>query len=387
MIHRCKKSIPIWEWIFYFTKYLYSTTKPMNWKIQIVCGLLLLFTLCFACGIEEQKTGNETADFQVLVDGLMLYDRADFNGDILHVLQKGDQLSDLKEISPFLSKLQLKGEQFYLPWIKVKTKDLQEGWIFPCPLQLRKREGKMDLFLMEKQLELMLGNVLDSLELYREQLNAVQSLNDFKALYRLGQQIRSQWVDSLAQEQWQEEKLDLFWMKNGFPGYVLQLIGGGNRYYWFTNYNYYETIAAQTPSLQDDAFVALQLNLFPLDGIEYFYPSWFLQTQDYGGHSLLGRGLHLQILTSIDSILNVDLSFQSELQLLKSKLLDDITEEEVTYWETKAKIIEELETILNHELDLLTQEDRIMLSARLLQFKKSEEFSIRLNYRSGNYVN
>ena len=122
----------------------------------------------------------------------------------------------------------------------------------------------------------------------------------------------------------------------------------------------------------------------PMDSVAYFFPSWFLQTWDYGGNSLLGKGTHLAILKKIDQTLsNTDL-FKEEITAVKESLISDIIgQDELAYEMPQKDIIKELDQILSQGLTVLTKEDIVALRQRRKMFENPGANNIRVNQRSG----
>ncbi|NRB65305.1 MAG: hypothetical protein HRU40_20195, partial [Saprospiraceae bacterium] len=100
--------------------------------------------------------------------------------------------------------------------------------------------------------------------------------------------------------------------------------------------------------------------------------------------SLLGRGLHLSLLSAFQ---NQYEGGQGTIDPLlvewKQKLVNDITFPENTFWESIISMQQELTTILAEDWTILQPDDMITLQARLQQFKAPENHSISANHGTG----
>ena len=363
-------------------------------------GLFLLFILCLAFGCGNEKTGdtNNTTktnkekpkhfDFEVDQNGLILYEQAGGKGRVLKELKKGAQLEDLYEESDFLSKIEIQNQSFELPWIKVKTKDDTFGWIYPCPLQLKAINGlTLGDILRERLLRSLIGvSQWEELQRYNNAFAEADELMAVLDVYKSGRVLRDKMVSSIEKKLFQrqeDELINLFWLKEEFPGFVPQLVAEGTSYYLFIDYNAFLSFSGVSEERIDDDYFAFAASIYPDDGVEYFYPIWTMQTWDYGGHSLLGRGIHFNVLGKISSLLAEDSPFQSELLEIKSKLFEDITGTEVTYWESKENIQKEVTQIIENFAAYFSETELSILKSRLDQFNEPEVYEIQMNLQAG----
>lgn len=364
---------------------------------QQIGGLVLLFILSSIFGCRNKNTSNPAVsnevqpkhfDFEVDQTGLLLYEQAAGKGRVLKELKKGEQLEDLYEESTFLSKLEIQNQSFELPWIKVKTADDTFGWIYPCPLQLKALNGlNLDGILRERLLRSLIGvSQWEELQNYNKAFAEADELMAVLEVYKKGKVLRDKMVTSIEKKLFQrqeDELMNLFWLKEEFPAFVPQLVAEGSSYYLFVDYNAFLSFATVSEEYIDDDYFAFAASIYPDDGVEYFYPIWTMQTWDYGGHSLLGRGIHLNVLGKIGSLLADDSPFQSELLAIKSKLFEDITRTEVTYWETKVQIQEEIAQIIENFAAYFSETELSILKSRWDQFNEPEVYEIQLNMQAG----
>lgn len=364
---------------------------------------IVFFLLIFAIGCKNDPSpatkpgskNNEKPDsiptkMIVNIDNLRLRASAGENGEEVSRLKEGSILYDLGEVSDFTTKVQLRGIWFDEPWLKVKTEQNLEGWVYggavhfdiDNPTVLSKK-------IMEKRLQTFFGKELTiRINRYKTNYDSVKTSNDFAANLREGLDLRDTLTAILESRinvtDNYNQLPDLFWIENAVPGFVTQLVAEGTIYYLFQDFKQLQQKALKTSGAEDDDFVALNLLVYSADSVEHFFPSWFIQTWDYGGCSLLGKGEHLKILKLIDQNLNKSDLFAAEINELKDKLINDITNKEVEYWENKDKILAELDAILAANFRrALTNEDIIALKTRRKQFEFPVENKIKTNLRTG----
>jgi hypothetical protein len=373
--------------------------------------LLLFFSvslLClFSCGGEasDSDSGNGTdqdttstltiikeqpLSFTVALDYLRLRDAPGEKGTEVGMLNEGDIVEETGEVSDFTTRIQLRGVWYDEPWVKVRTTDGKEGWVFAGGLTF---DPNATNALSERLLELRLKSffgpsLVKRIQNYRTGYNTAQTSESFASLYREGELLRDTMASILEQKidvsSMDYEKLpDLFWVEEGLPGYETALVAEGTIYYLFQDYKQLQKLSQRTSGKEDDDYISLMLQVHSVDSVEYFFPAWYLQTWDYGGHSLLGQGKHIQILKLADQNLKRSPMFLDETLRIKDQVIEDITRKNNTYWESKSKIMEELDAIQVADLSILTNEDKIALETRKKQFENPSANNITINQRTG----
>jgi hypothetical protein len=354
--------------------------------------LLLIITAGLsACAPKNQSTDASAAvggRVIVNIDNLRMRNRAGGKGDIVATLPQGAILEQTGARSKFNSKISLRGIEYDEPWLEVRTAGGQRGWVFAGAVNFDlSNPSALALELTHQRLEYLFGHDLaTSIEHFRNQYLAVRRSRELADFYRKGTTLRDTLVRSLsAKLQFNDLQTapDLFWLKDVMPCIIPQLAAEGTAYYLFWDYRLLSQKAQETEGDEDNEFTELCLLQYPADSIEYFFPAWTIQTWDYGGHSLLGRGIHLQLLSEMDEILETNDLFEPEILKIKARLLDDIRSEETTFWESKEKILPELDAILSSELGLLSLSEKEALQARRRLFANAEEHGIQTDFRSG----
>lgn len=353
-------------------------------------GVIAILIALVSCKAEKkEQPQQENTRLTTNLEEVKLRAAPGETANVLKTLAKGAVLYDLGEVSDFTTPVQLRGIQFDEPWLKVRAEDGTIGWVYGGVLNFEMRDAdKVANLLMEKRLQTLFGKqIADRIKTYRIDFQNVKSENELARAYRNGTKLRDTLVRLMGDRILVSDpnKLpDLFWLKEAMPGFTPQLVAEGTAYYLFWDYKVLINKANVTPETSDNDFVQLAITLFPEDSVEYFYPAWFLQTWDYGGSSLLGRGTHLAILKKMDEALQKSAEFTPEITEWKQLLINDITNLDVNYWETLEKITTELSGILASNFKILTDADKIALETRLEQFAAPTEHNIQVNQQAGN---
>jgi len=363
--------------------------------IRWIKAVSVLLALCSCRADREPEAGPAAASSEakgliVNMEGLYLRAEPGPNGAVVEALAPGLALEDLGGVSPFTTRIKLRGVTMNEPWLYVRTGAGAEGWVYGGLLHFSDLpEEQREALLHRKRLAALLDPALaDTLALYQELYTAAPTDRELHRSYQLGQRIREALISGLEGRQPLEagaELPDLFWLEALLPGYLPQLVAEGTAYYFFADYGQWLRRAQATRGAADDAFFELCIAAFPEDSIEYFYPAWTIQTWDYGGHSLLGRGMHRELLRRIEGQLKAGSPFAPELQAFADRLVDDIILPQNSYWEDTTLIIPELEAVLADSLRFLLPRDRIAIEGRLDQFRDPETFDLRVNLRAGDY--
>ncbi|MEL6864583.1 MAG: SH3 domain-containing protein [Bacteroidota bacterium] len=371
-------------------------------KINLVILFSTLLLCSLSCGpaapeeVKEELTETAPVVEQeaptrliVNIDKFRLRDQPGLKGKALKELSEGELLYDLDEVSDFTTPIKLRGIAFDEPWIKVKTADDLEGWVYAGGVHFDlDSPSKLAQKLIDLRLQAIFGASLSrEMKAYSEAYQKAADSESLAIAYRKGMTLRDSLVELM------EFKIpvpdmdpmpDLSWLEGAMPGFETARVAEGTMHYLFADYKVWSARSTTTEGAQDDRFFSLCMDIHNLDSVEYFYPAWFIQTWDYGGHSLLGKGIHLKTFKGMDNLLQESLFFQSETQKIKNQLIEDITGEYMTYWESQKAILEELDAILAADLDVvLTDEDRVALQTRRKMFEQYKANKIKLNHRSG----
>lgn len=359
--------------------------------------LLIIGSLC-SCGqptpaesdtASSAKAPAGPAQFQTAVADLRLRETAGEKGVIVAVLPKGAVLEDLGEVSDFTTRVTLRGIHYDEPWIKVKTAAGQVGWVYAGGLNFDPgQNSKTADVLLQKRAASIFGEAyVKRLRAHQRDFAGIRTEQDFARALQESAGLRDTLVRILEkriQPGSAEELPDLFWAGALFTGYQPQVVAEGTAYYFFCDYRQWAAPARRTTGPQDDLFLDLQFTAFPEDSIEYFFPGWTIQTWDYGGSSLLGKGVHKAVLDKINAQSAPGGLFESLLLKMKEQVIGDITAAEASFWYSPEEALKELDGIIAAKYKVLTQQDVVALSTRRQQLEDPKKHGLVVNARKGN---
>lgn len=366
--------------------------KVLNFYLLLIFCVALLGCRQQESELKEEKAPQLEKKFDLVVkeEGLRLWRQAGVEGEMIRALPQGAQLKDLRQTSDFTSRIQLGKQVYDEPWIKVQTETGEEGWLYARNTAFQFPSGQSPkTWQLEKRLTAYFGSAkVETLSGFRIAFERIASAEDFARVYQEGIDLREEFVKILENKTSRlaiEELPDLFWLEEAIPAFTPQVVAEGTAYYLFVNYKQWLKKAKQTKSDEDDAFINMCISFFPQDSIEYFFPNWQIQTWDYGGHSMLGRGRHLAALQKIDSLHQKGAIFQALSQKWLRLILDDLIKPDVTFWEPLESAGRELNQIITANFKCLSQDDKIALTVRRKQFENIEKYGLEFNHKSGLY--
>ncbi|MFN0216910.1 MAG: hypothetical protein ACKVT2_21850 [Saprospiraceae bacterium] len=297
------------------------------------------------------------------------------------VLKKGQSLTDLGKVSQTESQILLEGQLSQSPWVMVQTKQKQNGWAHAGAL---KPSENKDNWMMQKRLDCYFGKNLTARQnvLLQELANPESDVQHGR-LWRESKVLRDTFMSLISSRPKTEMQLDFAWLQYVLPGYILQKVGANNQFYIFANIDYWHKKSLTTNGSQDDNFFKTLLTAFPVDNVESFYPVWEFQISESSSASQLGLGHHANMLSVIDDAIKSETVFAPELVQLKHLILEDIFDKKQRYWQSKDRILAELEHILNAPPNCLTAREIEALGIRKRMFDAPEKNGILLNLRSG----
>jgi hypothetical protein len=331
---------------------------------------------------------NTPLIFYTLLENTRLRDAPGTEGKEIMQLAKDTPLTDMGEVSSFSTAITLQGVAYNEPWLKVRAPDGRLGWIFAGAVRFdTNNQNETTKLLINKRLQSFFGKKLTlNIQHYQENYANTNTDAAFANTYAQGAQLRDTIATIFASKVLidnQRNLPDLFWMNAALPGYIPQLAAEGTSYWLFADYHTWLAKAQQTEGKQDNDFVKVCLAVYASDSIEFFFPSWKIQTTDYEASSELGKGIHSRIFDQIELTLKNSPLFKPQLLVFKDKLIDDITNKNITYWQDKNLIIKELDVILEKKYSFLNESEKIALRTRRQQFETPVENEIRVNVRSG----
>ncbi len=361
----------------------------------------LFLGLFFLAACQNEKTLNEEPDLvsenvntpaqEIILTSSMDHFRVrnepDLNAETVAMLSKGEQLEflDIKTSGEF-HEVTLRGFKFKDPWVKIKTSESVEGWVYGGGLSFNNDSHVAEVLMKSRATALFGEELAGKIFHYRKNINSAKSSVDFARAFNFGHSLREDLVNIMHDqiEVTDYEKLpDLSWLEIALPGYKTQLVAEGTMFHLFQDYKSFQKKARKTKGIEDDDFVDLCLNIYPVDSVEHFFSAWFIQTWDYGGHSELGKGVHNQLLEKMNLVLVNSNLFELRIEDYKNQIITDITNTQNTYWFPKDAILEEIDMILNAGYGILSDDDKIALQTRRKMFESPEDNGIEVNHRAG----
>lgn len=300
-------------------------------------------------------------------------------------LAPGTPLAETGRVSSFVTPFELDSQLFIAPWIEVRTRNGETGWLL-AGQALPVDQAPTDWFLRLEMLCFWGPALTQRRDAWLERQNEVRDDDAFAAGYREAVALRDTLMLHLARRAEPNEAdfdIDYSWVGEALPGFVYQRVAGNTQPHAFADYRVWMHHALATNGEHDDTFIRVCLQAFPADSIESFFPAWTIQTGDNTGSSQLGLGRHLHVLRAVDAALTAGDLFAPELNALKNRVLADILDQDNTYWQPADKILAELTAIESADLRCLDERDRLALDARRKMFEAVEENGIRVNLRAG----
>lgn len=285
------------------------------------------------------------------------------------------------------TEIKLRGVKLNAPWLKVKTKEGIDGWIYAGGIKPAKTatERATELVNQIQMNSFVDKKITEKINSYNQKWQLSKSSADFADVYLMGEKTQEEVNEVLANKVEIDDPgklVDMSWLENSFQGFQNSLVAEATTFNIFKDFKSMYVKAKETEGTEDDDFLTLQFHANELDSVEYFYKSFFMQTWDYGGHSLLGQGRHFNLLKEANDLLANSKLFEKPILDLKNEILNDISAEYITYWESKDKILEEMKKIVSADFDFLTKEDKILIKTRYAQFKKPAANKIEVNHRA-----
>ena len=376
--------------------------------LRLISLAALIIAALFACGEEVPETGlpetnnpeftapvlnNTPIEVRVLLPSYRLRDTPNTAGNTLDMLDRGTLLTYAGEATPNAEAITLRSVRYNEPWVKVRTATGTEGWVYGggvAPTTFGDSQIARNFF--EARLRGLFGkSIAQRILNYREAYENATTEDAVAAVYKDGKALVEGPINTYLVNQLDYETLlqndfrrppALGWLETVLPGFTLGRVAEGTLYQLLEDDRQWLAKAQTTPGTADNGYFRLQAALYPVDSIAYGFPAYFMQTWDYGGHSNLGSGLHLQLLRDMDVAYSKGPAFQAAILESKAALLEDALTYE-SYWQSAEDIRAELKRILNAELDILTDADKIALEARLAQLADPTAAGIEVNKRAG----
>lgn len=341
------------------------------------CKILLLPLLFLAC------TNEQNIGYQLVVRTGQTTLRAEPNAKSREIalLQKGETLKDLGEVGSFESQIAVGEELVQTPWIKVEKAGKEVGWVLAWSLEPRQKEAD---WLLQKRLLVYFGpNLCARRNALVQDHSTLDTEEQMADAWKRSTELRDTFLLLLSRRPAGGFSPRFNWLDEAIPGFLFQKIGENESPYLFSDYQFWMDKALKTKGLQDDLFFQACLAAFPQDGIESFFPVWKFQLSETESASQLGTGQHLKMFLQIDKARAQGLLFGKSLDAIREQLYEDIFDENVRYWQPQAKILAELDQILESQPKCVWVQVLESILIRKRMFEEPAKNGIVLNLRSG----
>jgi len=299
------------------------------------------------------------------------------DGLVLRELAAGAELVDLGGVSPYLTGIYLGDTLCWEPWLRVRALDGPTGWVFGATVQpVALSDTALDHWVHRKRLQALVGveHTERLLRWARQEVSTDTALVDH---LRQGLALREALQMALGQAlpggdselrpdwRWLKEYLRYFrWYREGLA----------------LDYGRLAHLAQGTQGGQDDTYLQLCLQAYPIDSMESPLPVWVFPLSWTQSTSNLGAGQHLALLRAIDRAFQQAPLFGLELEHLKRLLLDDILDADRAYWQPLPRILAELDQLLAEPPSCLQKHERSALRLRRAMLAQGQA---RTDLRSG----
>lgn len=312
---------------------------------------------------EPNEAQHQPVSLKILLDDLRIRQSPTLNGEIIEKLDANNLVQWLGDISPNTDAIRLRGVSFDDPWLKIATASGKTGWGYAAamiPVSDSPATNALKQQLYNLRAKHFFGESVQKALLkyqqYYQHANTDAALAD---VYTTGLLLRDDMVQSLEQKANVEHPaMDMSWLSFVLPGFDVELVAEATQYYLLANFKTFAQKASKTSGKADDDYFAYAQDIYPYDGQEGFFYSWFEQTWDYGGDSLLGQGKHLNSLSKMDQLLKQSPLFTQAIKHDKNSLVKDITSTETNFRESADKIKKELQQIIDKNFAVLTDADK-----------------------------
>lgn len=356
----------------------------LHWQ-WIMLGVLIALSGCSTEPAQEREApaaqpsaaAQDTAAPQVRLQMpyFQLRERPHEDSKSLAVLEKGAPLYLLGQISERSTRLELQGTVYFQPWVLVRTQDGAEGWVHAAALGSTLPD--------RVRLKALLGEALaKSCQAYRKQYSAQHPPDDCTDWLREAQQL----ADGLTLAFQVQPPAQANWVASLLPGLTPFWQESDRSVHFFVDYTDFEEAVRQSASRADDALLELYYQAYPVDSVGYWYPGWMLEVETGRAFSLLGKGACRAYLQSLDEALVYEDVIGPEIDRLRGRLINDITDPAVLFWEPASRAKAELRQILDQGFEVLRPEDTLRLHQLYRQWQDTSAQTLhRFDHRSGRY--
>lgn len=298
--------------------------------------------------------------------------------------QKGDSLLYTNMVTDFAIKMRIDGIEYNEPWLRVILNDNRMGWIYGGCVRFDglSHAALAEIVLDQRLRQLFGSNTADMLIGYQHNSQNIGSQAAFDLQMQQAEELRQTMEAKIEQHlsflDTAQAIPDFFWLNGCFSGFVTAFPPQTQRYQLFRDFRYWQRQASQSPEVADDSLVAVFLAAYPNDSIEYLFADWTYYLSETESYSRLGEGIHHNIIAKMNTVVQQNPQYKVFLQPLQRRLMDDISLSKF-YWQPLPKILAEIDLLLSKNYAVITNSDRIELSARRKMLQKFAENGIEVN--------
>ncbi len=316
-----------------------------------------------------------------------VYERPVFSAPVIATYYKDDSLIFTNRVTEALDEQQLEGLTYREPWLRIILPNQEMAWIHGAHISFdSKAQPELAQLVLQQRAKALFGKALAlQMSIYQQEAPKTRSLPGFRALYTRAQNIKDSlefFLANYAHAPQSSPDTDFFWINQLLDGLLLHYVPEQKKHYLFRDLTYWKELTFQTPAPEDDAFLDLLLACYPADSIAYYYYGWQLPLDDQTLCSLLGSGIHSDVLVKLDSALDSTGYFRPEILQLKTALLNDITTTS-RFWMPLPAVQQELDSILQKNYAFLEVGDRVALRTKRAFLDAPQAHGLVLNLFEG----
>jgi hypothetical protein len=354
-----------------------TTTEPSSTDVVVADSLPSTPPL-----IERQVSGLPVV-LVVRTAMATVYERPDFSAALVTNYQQGDSLLFTNRVTETYSNKTLEGLTYQEPWLRIILPNEKMAWVYGAHVQFdaQAQPALAKLVLYPRVAALFGNNLAQQIGIYQQEASGIRTLPGFRTLYTRAQHIKDTLelrLANYARANTAASTADFFWLNELLEGLLLHHVPEQNKHYLFRDLTHWKNISLQTPSMVDDHFMELLLACYPADSIAYYYYGWQLPLDEQRFCSLLGSGIHSDVLTQIDSAIDTSSYFRPEINQIKQALIDDIATNR-NFWMPLPAVQNELDSILKKNYAFLNSGDRVALKTKRAFLKAPQDHQLVLN--------
>jgi hypothetical protein len=351
-------------------------------------GLFGAFLFLFLSCVERQSPAGETVT--VAVPSAQLWAEPSSRSKAIAVLEKGQNVVFLGEVSAESSVQTLEGSAREGQWLKVMTSDRDSGWVFAEAVFWEKNASpQLEQALIDGRLRYFMGaSLLARYRALRHSMGEVSREDSFASVFwkaiAFQRDLQTVFDEKLRKEAPTAELPDWLWLNAYLPGLWVQATLDGHSYRVYMDYRPWAALAKGTLGDADDYAIETLLQVFPEDSLEFEVPAWQLYDPQKGRFSLLGRGVHLLLLRRLDVGLLQGGSYREIYLGLLRGILEDL-ESADAFWESPDRFLSEYEAIRAENFSFWVPGQQLTLAVRYRQLTEWKKRGYRVDgYRGGS---